>query len=483
MIKKMFFFALLLLILFSSLHTQEKEPVIYLEFKDFSKFLSELRSDKNYQNFIGSSVMEWYKNTRLGLKFPKRLGDFEEVLGFSLSLKNLETLAGKETGIWLFDIGELKLILITKINESDYLRSKLARSRESFGEGKIDTFTYYFKKDQSGNKEIDFAFIDGYLILSNDPGEFELFLKRLLTNRDFSGWKKTDFLGWLDTPLDADYDILLYLSAESVRNTYFTSYWFYKNQKEIREWFDKGIISLKKEKREIREERIYKIVEEFSFDSIALKKSAEILSLTPQNADLIKILPFCGAELENEMKRLLKAGKTSDSILIKVKEMRPLCFGSFAKIREGEILPELEEGIAIFVEKPDNDLKKLFDRHYPVNLRNNELFGKNMPDFSMEGNILFFSNAKDFFRNRKAIKNNGLSFYSWLNLKGFGEGYKKEINLLKDSERWHSYENRDFFEKNIGDMVDILSSYIKTVEIKGKVVNGKIEETVIYNLK
>ena len=117
MIKRMFFFTLLLLILFSSLYTQEKEPVIYLEFKDFSKFLSELRRDKNYQNFMGSSIMEWYKNTRLGLKFPKRLGEFEEVLGFSLSLKNLETLAGKETGIWLFDIGELKLILITKIKE------------------------------------------------------------------------------------------------------------------------------------------------------------------------------------------------------------------------------------------------------------------------------------------------------------------------------------------------------------------------------
>lgn len=483
MIKKMIFAALFTLIMLSSLYPLEKEPVIYLEFKDFSNVLRELQRDRHYRDFMASSVVKWYRNTRLGLKFPKRLDEFEEILGFSLSLKNIETLSGKETGIWLFDIGELKLLLITKVSRSDYLRSNLAQSRESFGEGRIDTVTYYFKKDPSGNKEIDFAFFDENLILSNEPDEFELFLKRIIKDSNFMEWKKEDFLGWLDSPLDTNYDILLYLSPESIRNTYFTSYWFYNNKAELQEWFDRGVITVRKEGGRIEENRVYNIIEGFTFDSVSLKKTEELFSITPQDVDLIKILPVFGEELENGIKRLLKRGTAGDSIFLKVEEMKPLCFGNFVKIKDGKILPELEEGITIVVEKPDKNIKELFNSFFPVNLRNNELFSKNMVDFSMEGDILFFSNEKDFFKHREAIKKEGTTFYSWINFEGFGEGYKKEIELIKDSGRWRSYEDRDFFEKNISDLIKILSSYIKTVEKKGRVTNGKIMEEVIYTIK
>jgi len=222
MMKKMFFLTLFILIICFSAYPQEKEPVFYLEFKDFSRFLHNLQTDKNYQAFIESSVFKWYKNTRLGLKFPKRVKIFEDILEFSLSFKNIETISGKETSIWLFDIGELKLLFITRLSKSDYLKSRLARSRERFGEARIDTVTYYFKKDESGNKEVDFAFIKGNLILSNEPGEFEPFLRRLIKDSNFTKWKDNDFLAWLDKPVNKDYDIFIYLSPESIRNTYFT---------------------------------------------------------------------------------------------------------------------------------------------------------------------------------------------------------------------------------------------------------------------
>lgn len=483
MVKKAILVAFIFVALVSSIHALEEEPIVYLEFKDFSKFLTELQRDSYYRNFMGSSVMKWYKNTRLGLKFPKRIKEFEEALGFSLSLKNIEKFSGKETCIWLFDIGELELLLITKISEKEYLRTTLAGSRENFGEGRIDTVVYYFKKNLSGDKEIDFAYIDGNLILSNEPHEFELFLRRLLKDREFTKWKEVDFLGWLNKPLDTDYDILLYLSPESIRNTYFTSYWFYNNKDEIKEWFDRGVITVKQEDDKIEETRIYNLVEGFTFDPSLLEKTDKMFSIVPRDADLIKISPVYGDELEDEMKRILGGGRVADSIFSRVEEMRPLCFGCFAKIREGKILPEIEEGIAVIVEKPDKNLVSIFDKFFPVNLRNNELFSKTMPDFSMEGEILLFSNGKDFFKERANVKKEGLTFYSWLNLAGFGEGYKKEIDLLKESSRWRSYEDRDFFSENIGDMINIVSSYIKSIEKNAIILNGKMEEKIIYTIE
>jgi hypothetical protein len=208
-----------------------------------------------------------------------------------------------------------------------------------------------------------------------------------------------------------------------------------------------------------------------------------MFSIVPRDADLIKILPVYGEELEDEMKRLLGGGSVADSIFSRVEEMRPLCFGCFAKTQEGKILPEIEEGIAVIVEKPDKNLVSIFDKFFPVNLRNNELFSKTMPDFSMEGEVLLFSNGKDFFKDRKTIKKEGFTFYSWLNLEEFGETYRKEIELLKNSERWWSYEDRDFFSENIGDMIKILSSYIKSIEKNGKILDGKIEEKVTCIIK
>jgi len=481
MIRKIIMPVLLLLFILALLGGQDREPILYLEFQDFSKFLTEMRNKKQYREFMGSSVMEWYRNTRLGLKFPKRLGALEEVLGFSLSLKNIETLAGEETGIWVFDIGELKLLMITRMSESDYLRSKVSQLKDHFGEGRIDSITYYFKKDQSGSKEVDFAFVGGYFILSNEPAEFEFFLTRLLKDGDFKGWKENDFLSWLDPPAEKEYDMLLYLSSESVRNTYFTSYWFYNNQKAIREWFDKGVIYLKKGDKKIEEKHIFNIVDGFVFDSLALVKTKELFSITPKSVDMVRILPVYGDELAVELKRILGNGKAADSLSLKVEQMNPLVFGSFVRIQKGKILPELEEGLAIVVETPNGEINKLFERMYPVTLRNSELFLKNIPEFVMNGNILFFSNGENFFAVKQPLKKGDISFYSWLNLAAFGKAFAEEIALLGESERWRSYENRDFFKGNIADLIRISSSYIETVEKTGKVQSGILTEEIIYH--
>jgi hypothetical protein len=474
-----FFFAILCSIVIA----QGTEPVVYLEFSDFSGFLTDLGQERSYKNFMASSVKEWFSNTRLGLKLPKRLKEFEEILGFSLSLNNVNSLAGSKTGLWLFDIGELKLLMVTKMGESEYIRSKISQSKARFGEGKIDDTPYYYKKDESGNKEIDFAFVEGYLILSNEPEEFELFLKRLVTDKDFVGWKNVDFLDWVEKSEKSEYDILLYLSPESVRNTYFTSYWFFENQKEIREWCDKGVIYISKDDKRIEEKRIYKLVEGFSFDSLGLKRVPEIFPFTPNDVDFIEVKPFFGEDLGSSIRRLIGGGTEADSLYSEIEAMGPLCYGDFVQIKEGELLPELQEGIAILVKAPDRRIEKVFDHFYPKELRTHELFSKNMPDFSIEGNILLFSNSHGFFKHRETLKESGISFYSWMDFRSLSQAFTKEISLLGESERWYSFENRDFFVENISDLNRIVSSYLKEIEKKGIVNQNFLSEKLIYYTK
>jgi hypothetical protein len=483
MLKKWLTFCIFTMTLLSFLYPQAKEPIVYLEFTNFSDFLNELQRNENYSNFMGSSVMEWYKNTRLGLKFPKRIEGFEEILGFSISLENVETLAGKETGIWLFDIGELKILFITKISKADFLVSKLARERETFGEGMIDSVTYCYKKDASENKEVDFVFFKEHLILSNQPDEFEQFLRRLIKDSDFKNWKNSDFLDWYDEPLKENYDILLYLSPKSIRNTYFSSYWFYDNKEEIRGWFDRGIVTVRKMEKTVEETRIYKTVEGFEFDKQKVDKTNLLFSSVPENADMVSISPANTDRIEKITKRLLGGGNTADSLYLKIETMEPISFGNFVKIRRGEVLPEIEEGIAIVLEKPDKKFIEVFDSYYPANIRKHEIFSKNMPDLIMEDNLLLLSNTGNFFKNRKKISNGGFSLYGWLNLERLGESYRDEMKSLSNSNRWISYDDRDFFENNIGDLIGIATSYIKTVEKKGEIREGKITEKVIYTLR
>lgn len=474
--------AILLLLCSLSLARGQGEPIVYLEFADFSRFLHDLQGDKNYREFMGSSVLEWYRNTRLGLKFPKRIKEFEEVLGFSLSLQNINTLAGKETGIWLFDIGELEMLMVTAISESDFLRSRIAQSKGHFGEGKIDTITFYFKKDETGNKEVDFAFLDNHLIISNEPVAFEQCVRRLSAGGDYLEWKSTDFLDWMEKPDAGEYDILLYLSSESVRNTYFTSYWFHGNQEEIRSWFDRGVVLLSMGEKEITEKRIYHLVDDFEFDSLALMHLPKLLGQVPEQADMVKIEPVFGDALGNGLRGLLGSGRSMDSLIHSVEKMQPLAYGHFAAVRKGEILPEIAEGFAVVVKNPDKRIVKQFNDIYPPELRTHALFSKNMPDLSLEENVIFVASEAGFFKKRKSINHKDLTSYSFLDFSGFAGAFSSEVEILAESDRWRSYENRDFFKENIGDLMRISALNAKAITIRGRVKDGIIEQIATYSL-
>lgn len=466
----------------SLLWSQGREPVVYLEFSDFSRFLSDLKSSREYRDFMGSAVIEWYENSRLGIKFPKRIKQFEDVLGFALSLENINTLAGKETGIWLFDIGELEMLMISTIEESDYLRSRIAQSKEHFGEGMIDTIPFYFRKDEAGTKEVDFAFIDGHLIISNEPVAFEQCVRRLASGEDYLEWKEHDFLDWMEEPIEEEYDMLLYLSSESVRNTYFTSYWFYGNQEEIQAWFDRGVVLLSKDEQRIIEKRIHRLVKGFSFDSLAIERVADLLKVVPEDADMVKIRPVYGEELTAGLEKLMGRGKEIDSLLKSVEAMHPLAYGHFASLREGEVLPEIAEGFAVAVKEPNRDIIEQFNDIYPENLRRHELFSKNMPDCSLEGNMLFFASEDGFFSRKRAINEKGLISYGFLEFSKFASAFSSEMGVISESERWRSYENRDFFRDNIGDHIGIGSGYLVSIEIKGNSGGGLYTQKVTYGI-
>jgi hypothetical protein len=479
--KKIIILVVVFICSFSLMYGQG-EPVVYLEFSDFSGFLRDLQKNTSYREFMGSSVLQWYENSRLGLKFPKRIKEFEDVLGFALSLDNINSLAGTETGIWLFDIGELEMLMVTHIPESDYLRSRIARSRDRFGEGKIDTIPFYFKKDEAGNREVDFAFLDNHLIISNEPTAFEQCVRRLAAGGEYLEWKGSDFLSWAEESIPGTYDVLLYLSSESIRNTYFTSYWFHGNQEEIRSWFDSGVILVTKGDKEITERRIFKLVDGFAFDSLAIRNIPQLFTVIPEKTDMVKIRPVLGSELEAGLGNFLGGGKAMDSLIHSVAKMLPLAYGHFAAVRKGNILPEISEGFAVLVAEPDKGILKQFNDIYPQNLRTHTLFSKNMPDFAMDGNMLFFASEAGFFEKKRAIEAEGLMSYSFLDLKRFADAFSEEIELLSESERWRSYENRDFFKDNIGDLIRISGSRTASIEMKGKVRAGIFEQTAIYAL-
>jgi hypothetical protein len=471
---------LLLLLLLSLGSAQEKEAILYLEFSDFSRFLSDLQRDENYREFMGSSVIQWYKNTRLGLKFPKRIKEFEDVLGFGLSLKNINSIAGKETGIWIFDIGELEMLMITTISESDYLRSCIARSRDNFGEGKIDTISFYFKKDEAGNREVDFAFLNEHLIISNEPAVFEHYVRRFAAEGSFLEWKTSDFLEWMENPVAEAYDLLLYLSSESIRNTYFTSYWFHGNQEELRSWFDCGVILVTKGEEEITEKRIYHLVDGFAFDSLTLVNVPKLFGVVPENADMVKIRPVLGKEFSTGLRTLMGGGKSMDSLIQTVESMRPLAYGNFAVVQKGEVLPVVAEGFAVVVQIPDQGIIEQFNDIYPEKLRTHKLFSNNMPDFAMEGNVLLFASESGFFKKRKSMGNSGIAWYSFLDFEKFADLFSAEMELLAGSERWRSYENRDFFRENIRDLLRIAPSNITKIENKGSTHQGVFNQRLRY---
>jgi len=212
--------------------------LLYLESSDFTAQLRDWNRSKMKSEWLASKNHEHFMTTRLILKLKDVYGEFSNAAGFEPNLDELETIAGGETAIALYDIRRLDLLYISRLPSAKLGQNVLTRVRSGY-ETRGGAGRPYFAR-KAGERTAAFAVAGDYLVLSTreDLLSSALDLVGGTTGRSLSqeAWYR-DSLQALPADLAGPAALRLVMDfANVIKTPYFRSYWIQRNTDELRNY-------------------------------------------------------------------------------------------------------------------------------------------------------------------------------------------------------------------------------------------------------
>jgi len=220
-------------------------PVLYLQVRDAAGLIERYRSGAEERSYHESTNFTQFQQSKLYNKLEARIKRIEEVAGFGITLDNLVSFLGKESAVWLFDIQELKFVAATTIPEHRFADSALAQVKAQFEERQGDGFTYSVKEAPEEGVSLAFCRFGATLVFSNDLDSFLSVARRIRQKPDFFAEAQRAFRAAFDPEFTCG-QATLFLTKEAIRNTYFRTYWVFRNAPSLA-WIDRGLVDFREE--------------------------------------------------------------------------------------------------------------------------------------------------------------------------------------------------------------------------------------------
>jgi len=259
-------------------------PLLYVEAPDFAGLLHDWNDSQEKKSWLESDNYQVFSRSRLFLRLQEAQEQFAAAAGVPIEMPLLESLAGSESGLAIYDIGNLEFLYITRLPEARAMDNTLWRAKEKFEPRKVADVPYYVHTEPSKNRLVAFAVARGYLLVT--------------TREDLIAGALSAFSGkpmraladeaWFAKAIAAAGprgDLRLALNLQTlVQSPHFRSYWIQRNISELRH-YDSEVADLFRSPHEIREERVL------------LRNSAgtpTVETAAPENSvlpDLLRLVP------------------------------------------------------------------------------------------------------------------------------------------------------------------------------------------------
>lgn len=260
-------------------------PLLYIEARDFSGLLKDWNAAPEHAAWIKSDDYRAFSNSRLFLRLGQASDQFAVAAGLPPDMKFLLDVAGAESAVAVYNIGNLEFLYITRLSSGDFLQSALWQSRNKFQPRTAGGKPFFARKDEQSGRVVAFAVADNYLIL----GTREDLVAGSLELMSGSKGRTVSQEGWYTQALAAGQakagDLRMVLNMEKIGVTpHFRTYWIQHNITEMQS-YGSAISDLYREGATYREERV--ILPKKQADEAALAQSAQavtaLLSAVPKD--------------------------------------------------------------------------------------------------------------------------------------------------------------------------------------------------------
>jgi hypothetical protein len=256
-------------------------PLLYLEAKDFGSLLSRWTKSEARQRWLQSANYSAFAQSHLFMRLNEVYKDYAGAAGFAPDTSTIESIAGSESALALYDIGKLEFLYMTRLPSAKAVETVLWRSRSNYTPRKAGGADFYVRTDASGHV-VAFASTNDVLLLATREdliaGALELMARG-------SGSKMIDE-GWYARPSRAgaagDLRLVMDFTALS-RSPHFRSHWIQRNVSLVRQ-YTSGISDLFLGAEAIREERLLFRAAASTESSADSQPLASALRLVPEDA-------------------------------------------------------------------------------------------------------------------------------------------------------------------------------------------------------
>jgi len=243
-------------------------PLLVLEALDFSELLADWSGSREKPLWLASTNYQVFSRSKLFLRLEEVHKEFTAAAGFTPDLSMLESIAGAESVLALYDVGQVEFLYITKLPSARRLQSVLWQTRANFEPRNVADTPYYVRVEQKSGRIVAFATTEDYLLLSTSEDPLANALKLLAgeSGAADSGTavtaSATPVTGqpWYADGVQAagrPGELRMVLNMSSiVRSPHFRSYWIQQNVSELRQ-YRAAVSDLHRSADEIRERRVF----------------------------------------------------------------------------------------------------------------------------------------------------------------------------------------------------------------------------------
>jgi hypothetical protein len=283
--------------------------LLSIEARDFGSLLHDWNTSEEKRAWLTSDNYSAFSKSRLFERLSQAQDEFTAAAGLPADEGLLEKVAGKQSCLALYDIGNLEFVYVTRLEQQAIENTPLWQTRAKFEQRSEAGTAFYVHKDTASSRIAAFATRDGWLILGTRDDLVAGVLDRLAGKASQNLASESWFAEAVKQASGERGDLRMVLNLDKiVPSPYFRSYWIQRNVTEMKQ-YSSTVSDLYRSSQSYREERV--LVRRSGLSAVLHGDVRMLAALAPEDA------AFYAAEASPNPENLLRSLR--DNLL----EVRP----------------------------------------------------------------------------------------------------------------------------------------------------------------
>jgi hypothetical protein len=229
--------------------------LLFVESPDFATLVHDWENSKEKQKWLASDNYQVFSRSRLFLRLQEAQGQFAVAAGAPPDMALLDGVAGAQSALALYDVGNLEFLYITRMPSARAMQNALWTNREKFEPRKAADIPYYVRTEPEKNRLVAFATAGDCLLLATREdlmaGALGLLSGKSQPTLQDENWYKSAV-----SAAGPAGDLRLVLNLPLiVKSPHFRSYWIERNITALKQ-YSAEVADIHRSETEIREQRV-----------------------------------------------------------------------------------------------------------------------------------------------------------------------------------------------------------------------------------